>query len=90
MPTNRLAIFGGGLLIAAILGGFTHGIAPVTYEGATWNEALAKVPCKDVAKDGKNLKITGIIVVDGKQFPNPTISKEDQVEPLDKRCFPKH
>ena len=36
-----------------------------TFEGATWKEALAKVPCQDVAKDGKDLKITGIIVVDG-------------------------
>jgi uncharacterized GH25 family protein len=66
-----------------------HGSAP-TFEGKTWKEALEKVPCQNVAKDGKNLKITATIVVDGKPFPNPTITKEDLIEPLDKRCFPKH
>jgi hypothetical protein len=44
-----------------------------------------------VAKDGKDLKITGIVVVDGKPSPpNPIITKEDLIEPLEKKCFPKH
>ena len=49
------------------------------------------MPCQDVAKDGKDLKITGIIVVGGESSPpNPTITKEDLVEVVEKMCFPKH
>jgi hypothetical protein len=90
MPTHRPALFASGLLMAVILGGWIHGSAASSFEGATWKEALAKVPCQDVAKDGKDLKIAGIIVVDGKQSPDPIITKEDEIEPLEKRCFPKH
>jgi hypothetical protein len=89
MLTNRRAVFAGGLLVAVLLGGWTHGSAP-SFEGATWKEALAKVPCEDVAKDGKFLKIAAIIVVDGEKSSDPVITKEDLIEPLDKRCFPKH
>lgn len=89
MPTHRLTLFSGGLLIALVSGGFTHGVAVPTFEGGDWREALAKVPCTNVAKAGKDLKITGIVVVDGKRFPNPTITKEDLIEPVDKRCFPR-
>jgi hypothetical protein len=85
--SNRLVVSTSALLIAASLGGFTHGIA--AFEGKTWNEALAKVPCKDVAKDDKDLKITGTVVVDGKSFQNPTITEEDRIKLLEKRCFPK-
>jgi hypothetical protein len=90
MPTNQLAQLAAGLLMAVILGGWLHhGSPPPSFEGATWKEALAKVPCQDVVKDGKDLKITGIIVVDGESSPpNPTITKEDLVKVVEN--FPKH
>jgi len=88
MLTSRLSIFAGGLLMAVVTGGWTHGSAAI--EGATWREALAKVPCQDVAKDGKDLKISVTVIVNGEQFPNPTITKEDLIELLDKKCSLKH
>jgi hypothetical protein len=90
MLINRLSVLAGGLVMGVILGGWTHGSAVPSFEGATWKDALAKVPCQDVVKDGKDLKIAGIIVVDGKPSPDPIITKEDEIEPLDKRCFPRH
>jgi hypothetical protein len=88
MTANRLAVFAGGLLMAVIFGGWIHGSA--SFEGATWKAALEKVPCPNVMKDGKDLKISGTVIVDGERFSNPTITKEDLIEPVDKRCFPKH
>lgn len=72
--------------------GWTHGIAVTTYEGKTLKQALAKVPCNYISKDGDDLKIQGVnIVVDGKPEPSPLIlSKKDEIEPVEKRCFPKH
>lgn len=64
------------------------GTAP-TFEGKTWSEALEKVPCQNVAKDGKDLKINGTVIVDGNSFPNPVITEKDRIEPLDKKCLPK-
>ena len=92
MRTNRLALFGSCLLMTVVLGGWIHGSATLTVKGATWKEALAQVPCQDVTKDGKDLKISGVIlVVDGQPQPNPLIiTKEDQIEMLDKKCFPRH
>jgi hypothetical protein len=92
MRTNRLALFGSCLLITVILGGWIHGSATPTLKGDTWKEALAQVPCQDVAKDGGDLKISGVIlVVDGHSQPSPVIiTKEDLIEVLDKKCFPKH
>jgi hypothetical protein len=89
MLTNRLKVFVGGLLMALILGGWIHGSAVATFEGKTWKEALATVPCQNVTKDGKDLKISGTVIVDGNQFPSPTITKDDLMDPLEKRCFPR-
>ena len=84
----RLSIFTGGLLMAVLMGGWTHGSAAI--EGATWKETLAQVPCPDVAKDGRDLKIDRTLIVDGVQYPDPVITKEDLIEELDRKCFPKH
>jgi hypothetical protein len=89
MRTSRLALIVCALLMAgtSAQARFPRGSAP--YDGKTWNEALAKVPCPNVAKDGKDLKIDGTVIVDGKSFPNPVITEEDRIKPLDKRCFSK-
>jgi hypothetical protein len=93
MLTHRFALFAGCFFFVVTLSGWTHGVAqppqPPTFEGATWKEALAKVPCQDVGKDGEDLKITAIIVVDGKSTTDPVLTKKDEVEPIEKRCFPK-
>jgi hypothetical protein len=70
-------------------GRLLRGSAP-TFEGADWREVLAKVPCGYVTKDGKYLKIAAKLVVGDKTFQNPTITEEDQIKELEKRCFPKH
>ena len=49
---NRLSTLACGPLILLAVGGFTHGKAPLTFEGKAWNEALEKVPCGDITKDG--------------------------------------
>jgi hypothetical protein len=89
MPTNKLALFAAALFMAVAFGGWTHGSAP-TFEGANWHEVLEKVPCQYVTKVGKDLKIAVTLVVDGKTFKNPTITEEDRIKELEKRCFPKH
>jgi hypothetical protein len=57
-----------------------------TFEGANWREVLEKVEWLD----GRDLKIATKLVVDGKTFQNPTITEEDRIKELEKRCFPKH
>jgi hypothetical protein len=66
-----------------------HGSVP-TFEGANWREVLEKVDCGYVTKDGRDLKIAAKLAVDGKTFQNPTITEEDRIKELEKRCFPKH
>jgi hypothetical protein len=79
MPTSRLAIFGSCLLMTVILGGWIHG-SPPTLKGDTWKEALEQVPCEDVAKDGKDLKISGVIlVVKGQPQPNPLVVTKKKI-----------
>jgi hypothetical protein len=89
MLTNRLAVFASALLMVPVLGGWTHG-SPPTFEAANWHEVLEKIPCQYVTKAGKDLKIAVKIIVDGKTFQNPTITEEERIRELDKRCFPKH
>lgn len=90
MRTNRLVLFVGCLFMVVTLGGWIHGTPTPTFEGKTWKEALAKVPCSDAAKDGKDVKITGVLIVDGKSTADPVLTKEDEIEPFDKKCFSKH
>jgi hypothetical protein len=82
MRAIQLAIVTGVLVstCVSVEARFPRGAAP-TFEGKTWNEALEKVPCQNVAKDGKDLKISGTVIVDGKSFPNPVITEGGQIKP---------
>jgi hypothetical protein len=70
-------------------GRVSRGSAP-TFEGADWREVLEKVPCGYVTRDGRDLKIAAKLVVSDKTFQNPTITEEDRIKELEKRCLPKH
>jgi hypothetical protein len=61
--------------MAAIVGGWTHGIQ-TTFKGKNWHEVIEKVPCQFVTRAGDDLKIAAI-------------TEEDRIKELEKRCFPK-
>jgi len=88
MVQNRFALFAIACLIAAASGGFLHRSGVLTY--ASWHDALAGIPCQKVEKVGNHLKIVGPIVVDGQTYQERTITEHDQVEELERRCFPRH
>lgn len=62
------------------------------FKGKTLNEALAEVPCSYISQDGKDLEIKGVsLIVDGKPAAMPLIlTKQDDIEPVEKSCFPEH
>jgi hypothetical protein len=89
MRTSRIALLASVLLMVGTSAqAVLHGSRPA-FEGKTWKEALEKVQCQYVTKVGNDLKIAGLVIVDGMSFPNPTITKDDLIDPLEKRCFPK-
>jgi hypothetical protein len=72
--------------LPVMLGGWIHGSAPDRFEGANWFEVLQKVPCQDIAKDGRDIRITAVLIVDGKTFEDPVIKEEDRIKELERRC----
>jgi|GraSoi_2013_40cm_1033754.scaffolds.fasta_scaffold302872_1 hypothetical protein len=90
MRSSQIALLASVLLIVvtSAQARMLHGSRPA-FEGKTWKEALEKVQCQYVTKVGNDLTIAGLVIVDGMSFPNPTITKDDLIEPLEKRCFPK-
>jgi hypothetical protein len=91
MRICQVILLGGALFLAATSADarLLHG-GSATFEGKTWEEALAKLPCQSISKDGKDLKISATLVVDGTAYQNPAITKEDLIKPVDRRCFSKH
>jgi hypothetical protein len=83
--TKRFMLLAGALVLALTSGGWIHG-SP-SYPGATWLEALEKVPCQDIAPIGKDdLKVNATVVVGGTSYANPVISDHELVKALDKHC----
>jgi hypothetical protein len=77
-----------GLALVSI--GWTHGT--YTVEAKTLREALEKIPCSYISKDGRDLKIAGLsVIANGKSQPMPiVVTKEDEIESIEKRCSLKH
>jgi hypothetical protein len=83
--TKRFLLLAGAVLLALTSGGAIHGSS--SYLGATWLEALEKVPCQDIIPIGKDdLKVNATVVVDGTSYANPTITDHKLVEEIDKHC----
>jgi hypothetical protein len=89
MTMRRITFLATLLIVAVSVSGWTHGSAP-SFKGANWHDVQDKVPCQYVAKVGKDLKINATLVVDGKSYPNPTVTEPGVIDELDKMCFPKH
>jgi hypothetical protein len=73
------------IVVAFASGGWIHGIP--TFEGRTWQDALARVPCQDVVRDGHFFRISAQVVVDGKPFKDPVIKDDELIRELEARCF---
>ncbi len=60
-------------------------------KGRTLDEALTRVPCRFISKKGKDLEISGVpIIVNEKAEANPlTLTKDDEIKSIEKRCFSK-
>lgn len=69
-----------------VLGGWIHG-APAKFEGKNWHDALAAVPCTNLTQVDHNIKVKGIVVVDGNSYSDPLITNPGEVNMVEKRCF---
>ncbi|MGA2996068.1 hypothetical protein [Bradyrhizobium sp.] len=82
--------------IAGIVAMFGTAFVPigqgsVVIKGKTLDEALARVPCRFISKDGTDLKVSNVpIVIDESAEPNSLIlTNESEIGPIKKRCFSK-
>lgn len=62
------------------------------FKGSTLKQVLAEVPCSYISLNGKDLKIQGVsLIVNGEPETMPlTLTKQDEIEAVEKSCFPMH
>jgi hypothetical protein len=80
----------GCLIAAAVSAGWTHGGLRTVLEYASWEKVAADAPCNTFEKDGRDVKVDGPIIVDGKTFEHHVITDEKRVKEIEDRCSLKH
>jgi hypothetical protein len=84
MAVNRFASIPLAVLAAAASAGWIHGASTPSYPN--WKAVSESHPCEKVEKIGRDVRIVGPLVVDGRPYQQHTIKDEKLIKILDERC----
>jgi hypothetical protein len=84
MENKRFVLSVAGIFVATVAAGWIHGWGTLRYE--SWTAFAENVPCDMVETVGRDVNVTGTLIVDREPYEQDIISDEKLIKIIDDRC----
>lgn len=84
MENKRFLLSVAGIFVATVAAGWIHGWGTLRYE--SWTAFAENVPCDKVEAVGRDVKVTGTLIVNRKPYEQDKITDDGLIKIIDGRC----